>query len=61
MSMNGFNASVGGVFKDHDANWLYGYSMAINKDTNFKIETRFALEGLCFSMGKRLPTNRTRV
>lgn len=52
MLMNGSNVFIGGVFEDHDADWLCDYFMTIGKDTIFKVETRFVLEGLCVAWEK---------
>ncbi|KAK5785105.1 hypothetical protein PVK06_039655 [Gossypium arboreum] len=36
-------ASIGGVFRDADANWLCGFSLWIGNDTIFKVEARVVL------------------
>ncbi|KAK5786994.1 hypothetical protein PVK06_041645 [Gossypium arboreum] len=45
-------ASIGGVFKDLDANWLCGYSLAFGKGFVFKVEARTILEGLFIAWEK---------
>ncbi|MBA0561732.1 hypothetical protein Golob_018533, partial [Gossypium lobatum] len=45
-------ASIGGVFKDLDANWLCGYSLAFGKGFVFKVEARAVLEGLFIAWEK---------
>ncbi|MBA0671947.1 hypothetical protein Goklo_024974 [Gossypium klotzschianum] len=42
--LNGFYAGIWGMFRDVDANWLWGFSMLLGKDTIFKIEARTILE-----------------
>ncbi|KAA3481205.1 putative (S)-N-methylcoclaurine 3'-hydroxylase isozyme 2 [Gossypium australe] len=39
-------ASIGGMFRDADANWLCRFSLCIGKDTIFNIEARVVLQGL---------------
>ncbi|MBA0815577.1 hypothetical protein Gohar_000340 [Gossypium harknessii] len=39
-------ASMGGVIRDADARWLCWFSMAVSKETIFRIEARAILEGL---------------
>ncbi|KAK5826899.1 hypothetical protein PVK06_021832 [Gossypium arboreum] len=45
-SSNSSNASIGGLLRDSDANWLCSYSMMLVKDTIFRIEAISILEGL---------------
>ncbi|MBA0643537.1 hypothetical protein Goklo_027818 [Gossypium klotzschianum] len=39
-------ASIGGVFRDADVNWLCGFSLWVGNDTIFKVEARVVLQGL---------------
>ncbi|MBA0874777.1 hypothetical protein Goshw_021955 [Gossypium schwendimanii] len=39
-------ASMGGMIRDADARWLCWFSMAVSKETIFRIEARAILEGL---------------
>ncbi|KAH1055712.1 hypothetical protein J1N35_033777, partial [Gossypium stocksii] len=43
---NGSYVEIGGVFRDADANWLWGFSRLLGKETIFKIKARAILEGL---------------
>lgn len=46
VSQNRYYAGIGGVFRDADANWLWGFLMLLGKDEIFKIKARVILEGL---------------
>ncbi|MBA0823155.1 hypothetical protein Goarm_019905, partial [Gossypium armourianum] len=52
VSLNGSYAGIGGMFRDVDANWLWGFSMLLGKDTIFKIEVRAILESFCLAWEK---------
>ncbi|MFQ6654687.1 hypothetical protein Gotur_025572 [Gossypium turneri] len=41
--MNDDNASIGGLFKDVNDDWLCGYSLKVSKETFFRIEARAIL------------------
>ncbi|MBA0811098.1 hypothetical protein Gohar_003029 [Gossypium harknessii] len=45
-------ASIGGVFRDENGTWLYGFSMKLGDDTVFKVEARAILEGLNLAWDK---------
>ncbi|MFQ6619375.1 hypothetical protein Gotur_001182 [Gossypium turneri] len=38
VSLNRSYVAIGGVIRDADVNWLWGFSMLLGKDTIFKIE-----------------------
>ncbi|KAH1056309.1 hypothetical protein J1N35_034374 [Gossypium stocksii] len=46
VSTIGQSASIGGVLRDSNANWFWGYTMSFDKESVFKVETRAMLEDL---------------
>ncbi|KAH1089587.1 hypothetical protein J1N35_016844 [Gossypium stocksii] len=46
LSKNNNTVAIGGVFGDHDANWMCGFAMRIGNDSIFKTKVRAILEGL---------------
>lgn len=45
-------ASIRGVLRDSNANWLCGFSMMFDKEFIFKVEEKVVLEGLLIACGK---------
>ncbi|MBA0596587.1 hypothetical protein Gorai_013402, partial [Gossypium raimondii] len=54
VSIIGQSASIGGVLRDSNANWLRGYTMSFDKKLAFKVEIRAMLEGLFITWEKGL-------
>ncbi|KAK5845912.1 hypothetical protein PVK06_002155 [Gossypium arboreum] len=45
-------ASIGGVLRDSNTNWLWGYAINFGNESVFKVETRAMLEGLFLAWDK---------
>lgn len=52
VSHNSPHVEVGGVFRDADTNWLWGFSMLLGIEEVFKVEARAILEGLHIAWAK---------
>lgn len=50
--IDGNFAAIGGVLRDFNARWIYGYNMFMGTDSIFKIEVRTMLEGLLLTWEK---------
>lgn len=45
-------SSIGGVIRDANANWLWGYSLSFGTESFFKVEVRALLKGLNIAWNK---------
>ncbi|KAH1107530.1 hypothetical protein J1N35_011298 [Gossypium stocksii] len=52
VSLSFCSTAIGGVIRDEEGNWLYGYLMILGRDEVFRIEARSMLEGLCLTSKK---------
>lgn len=52
ISLHQSNAAIGGVIRDYNGQWLWGYSMSFGKETVFKVEAQAMLEGLLLAWDK---------
>lgn len=50
--MDGHYASFGGVLRDSNIKWLWGYAIKIEGDSIFNVEARGMLEGLFLAWDK---------
>ncbi|MBA0813702.1 hypothetical protein Gohar_027530 [Gossypium harknessii] len=53
VSLSSYLATIGGVIRDEDGNWLCGYAMILERDEVFRTEARSMLEGLRLAWEKR--------